>query len=488
MRIRNRKLLFLFYSTCALLFFSSSTTFSQEKLGIANSNYSSTNSIYLNPSSSVDSRTFAQLNLVGANLFSITNQMYLPQFSVPQLFTGYDKQPVIIDSKAKKYFYGNVSLDGPALVISHSRIGLGLFARGRGVMDMRKVPYQLTQLFLPGSVLPDEAPDHAELNSRNAKISTMFWAEYGLNLAMMAKKRNGLLITAGGNLKYLTGIQMFYANMTRINGYIQDTLIDIDTLRGKVRSSQAGWGTGNGYGADLGITFRRALNSDTEYEGYFVHSTKSRCVKLDYLYKLGISLLDLGYINFNEETFKANLKGSTYVPNYNNVESTDSLIQVDFDTTIQRDIPIKATLPTALSVQLDMNTTHHTYLNVTLVKNLIHPGFTGVQRANLLAITPRYETKWLEVALPLTFHRFYYPHLGFAFRFRTFVLGTDNLFPLFIKRDTRVINVYFSLGISLFRNPACKEKRSKVKKVKTVKRVTAECPKFGKKKKKFLIF
>jgi len=33
----------------------------QEKLGISNSNYSSTNSIFLNPSSSVDSRTYMQL-------------------------------------------------------------------------------------------------------------------------------------------------------------------------------------------------------------------------------------------------------------------------------------------------------------------------------------------------------------------------------------------------------------------------------------------
>lgn len=464
------------------------SAFAQEKLGIANSNYQSTSSIFLNPSSSVDSRTFGQLNLIGFNAFMATNQMYLPKFSVPRLFTGYNEQPVVIDTKVKKYLYGNFTLDGPALVISHSRVGFGLFARGRFEVDMRKIPYQLTEPFLPGGVLPDHAPATAKLNLRNAKISSMAWAEYGLNFAMMAKKHNGLLIAAGGNLKYLTGIQLFYANLSRVKGYIQDPLIDIDELRGKVRSSQPGWATGTGYGTDLGITIRKALKSDTEYEGYFVHSPKSRCVKLDYLYKLGISILDLGYINFNEETFKASLKGDTYISNYNNVNNADSLIQADFDTTIERDVPIKATLPTALSVQLDMNTTHHTYLNVTLVKNLIHPSFTGVQRANLLAIAPRYETKWIEVAMPLTFHRFYYPHLGFSFRLRTFVIGSDNIIPFFMQKNTRVVSFYFNLGISLFRNPACKEKKSKTKKVKTVKRATAECPKFGKKKKKFGIF
>ena len=64
-----------------ILFLGSSFTcsFSQEKLGIANSNFHPTSSIFLNPSSSVDSRTFAQLNLIGLNAFMVTNQMYLPQ-------------------------------------------------------------------------------------------------------------------------------------------------------------------------------------------------------------------------------------------------------------------------------------------------------------------------------------------------------------------------------------------------------------------------
>ena len=461
--------------------------FSQEKLGIANSNYHSTSSIFLNPSSSVDSRVFAQLNLIGLNAFMITNQMYLPNFSMPKLITGYHEQPVIVPDRKNNYLYGNFSLDGPALVISHSKVGFGLFARGRLEVDMRKIPYQITKLFLPGGFDTTVVPDAVDFNVRNAKISTMSWAEFGINFAGMVKERNGLLITAGGNFKYLAGINLFYANLSRFNGYMKDTLIDVKSLKGKIRTSQPGWATGKGFGTDLGITIRRALKSDTEYEGYYVHSPRSHCDCYDYLYKLGISLLDLGYINFNETTFKAAIRGSTYIPNYNNVSSADSLIQADFDTTIERDVPFKAALPTALSVQLDMNTTHHTYLNVSLVKNLIHPRITGIQRANLLAITPRYETRWIEVAMPLTFHRFYNPHLGFAFRIRSFVLGTDNILPYFMTKKTRVVSVYFNLGISLFRNPACRKKRHHTKKQKTEKRATAECPSFGKKK-RFKIF
>src|SRR4051812_35952878 len=100
----------------------------QEKLGIANSNYQSTSSIFLNPSSSVDSRTFIQFNLIGLNAYAYTNQVYMPDFSIPRVLTGYNHQPAIITTNSKKFLYGNFSVDAPALVISHRRIGIGLFA------------------------------------------------------------------------------------------------------------------------------------------------------------------------------------------------------------------------------------------------------------------------------------------------------------------------------------------------------------------------
>jgi hypothetical protein len=308
----------------------------------------------------------------------------------------------------------------------------------------------------------------------------MTWLEYGLNFGMMVHKHNGNLLTAGGNFKYLNGLNLFYANLNRFNGYIQDTLIDIKELRGNIRSSQFALGAGKGFGLDAGISYRRAYNSEVEYEGYYVHSTKSNCVCLDYLYKASLSLLDLGYIKFKEQTTKGNVDGSLYVPNYNDAGPADSLIEANFKTTIAKEVPVTAVLPTGLSAQLDMNMTHHVYLNVTAMKSVIHASMTGVQRANFISVTPRFETRNFEAALPLTFHRFLYPQLGFAFRIRSFVLGFDNLFPLFLPKKTYGVNVYFNIGISMFRGPGCKPKRTKTKPQKVRKWVTGNCPKFGK--------
>jgi hypothetical protein len=467
-------------SVIILLSTFSTSVFSQEKLGIANSNYSSTNSIFLNPSSSVDSRTFIQMNLIGANAYLMTNSAYLPAFSLWRAVGGgYKEKPVILTNNQKNFFYGNFALDAPAVVVSHRRIGIGIFARGRAEIDIRRIPYQLTSILVP-LITNSITATVADFDLKNVKISNMSWAEYGLNFGTMIKKRNGLLITAGGNIKYLTGINLFYANMGRFNAYMKDTLIDIKNLKGKVRVSQPKWSSGKGVGIDFGITYRRALKSETEYEGYYVNSKRSNCQHIDYLYKLGFSLLDLGYINFASKTYKANVDGSLRIPNYNNAGPVDLLIQNGFRTTVKRNVPIKATLPTALSAQLDLNMSHHFYLNGTIIKSIIPASVIGVQRANLISVTPRYERRQVEVAIPITFHRFLYPQLGLAFRFRSFVLGFDNVFPLFYAKNTYGLNAYFNLGISLFRNPACRTKQYRKKKEKTQKRATTDCPKFGK--------
>jgi len=470
------------FSVITLLVISLTHVFSQEKLGIANSNYSSTNSIFLNPSSSVDSRTFIQMNLIGANAYLITNSAYLPDFSIWRAASGYHEKPFLVTNNRKKFFYGNFSLEGPAVVLSHRRIGIGFFVRGRAEIDIRRIPYQLTNILLP--LIKDSViPTAADFDLRNIKISNMSWTEYGLNFGAMIKKRNGLLITAGGNIKYLTGINLLYANLDRINAYMKDTLIDIKKLKGEVRIAEPDWGgTGNGIGMDLGITYRRALKSETEYEGYYVNSKKSNCQHIDYLYKIGLSLLDIGYINFKTRTYKAGIDGSFYIPNYNNSESFPSLIQYELEIPVERNSPIMASLPTGLSAQLDINMSHHFYLNGTIVKNILPASSIGVQRANLISITPRYERRQVEVAMPLTLHRFIYPQLGFAFRFRSFVLGTDNIFPFVIANNTYGLNLYFNLGISLFKNPACRVKHHRQKKEKTKKRSTADCPKFEKRK------
>jgi hypothetical protein len=426
----------------------------QEKLGISNSNYSSTNSIYLNPSSSVDSRTYMQLNLVGANLFAMTNIAYLPKFSFWSLKNSGSLESIQLSGiKLKKYFYAAGELNALAFVISKRNYGAGFFVRARSVADAKNIPYELTDYLLNQNTNSSKA-QNSDLNLKNVKFSNMSWVEYGLNFGMMVKKLKTDMLTVGGSARYLTGINLAYGNLESLKGTIRDSATKIDEMSGKLRFNQPGWNTGKGFGIDIGVTYKKMLSS---VDAYFANSKLSNCKYIDYKYKIAATLRDVGYLRFTKNTSTANFDAQGNTSDRNDT-AYKSYLNLNFNSTSKTNVPIWATLPTVLSIQGDYNFGNHFYVNATIVKNIIPTKWVGVQGANLLSVCPRYEFKNFEVAMPLTFQRFIYPQLGLAFRVRTFVLGFDNLFPLFLKKNTYGLNVYFSIGISLFNNPACKIK------------------------------
>jgi hypothetical protein len=442
------------HSVLALLISSFLISKSQEKLGISNSNYSPTNSIYLNPSSSVDSKTYMQLNLAGVNAFYFSNIAYLPWLSVWRLkrHPGEIQLPKISSIKLKKFLYANVGIDGPAFVMSKRNYGAGIFVRARSVVDMRGIPYELTNSFLlkdPSSGIPKED----KINLKNIKASSMTWVEYGLNYGMIIKQEKRKLITLGANLKYITGINIFYANIKNMQGYYNDSIIQVDKIDGVLRYNTQAWGSGKGWGLDIGATYKKMLKP---VDSYYPHSKLSNCDIIDYKYKLAVSLRDMGYIRFTKGAQKGDFNASGYFRKYGN--ATEDQVKTDLNLNFAPG-NVLATLPTNLSVQFDWNLENHVYLNGTIVKSLLPHSLTGVQSPNLISLCPRFEFKQFELAMPLTFQKFLYPQLGFAFRLRSFSMGFDNLFPLlFMKPKTYGVGVYFNLAISLFRNQACKVK------------------------------
>jgi hypothetical protein len=435
-----------------LLVFISASLRAQEKLGITNSNYSSTNSIYLNPSSSVDSKTYMQLNLVGANVFFFNNIGYLPWFSIWRLkrHPGEIQFPKIDNSRFKKFLYANAGVDGPAFVMSKGKFGAGIFVRARSVADLKRVPYQIIGMAL-GDNPYTNYQSSGSVNLRNVKSSNMTWVEYGVNFGMIVKQEQRDQLAFGGSLRYLTGINIFYGNVTRMKGSYTDSTVNVDEISGRLRYNEPAWNTGRGVGLDIGATYKKMLRP---IDNYNPHTKQSNCTTVDYKYKIAASLRDVGYIRFTKGGIKTNWNASG---SYNSTtDTTRPQLETDLNLTTTPG-NILATLPTNLSVQFDWNFENHIYLNGTVVKNLVPNRLTGVQSPNLISLCPRLEFKQFEVAMPLTFQRFVYPQLGFAFRIRSFVLGYDNKIPLLLmKPRTYGLGVYFNLGISLFKNPACR--------------------------------
>ncbi len=427
--------------------------FSQERLGISNSNYSPTNSIYLNPSSTVDSRTYMQINMAGLNAYVKTNMGYIPSFSLRNLATV--AEPIQKETVRKQFLHAGGSVEGLSFTISKRDYGAGFFIRARSVIDTRRVPFELSTMMLRGSFFNSSSNvDIVGRDFSNAKFSTMTWVEYGLNFGKMIKRSRNTLITLAGNLKYNIGINMAYADLIRFKSYnYGGASLGVDELKAVYKQTDFLWKAGRGFGLDIGFTYKKMLDY---IESYYANSTRSNCKYVDYRYKIGLAMRDAGYIRFtkgNPTIIKA--EGSGFM-NPNTQDTTfASALQVSFNSTTQNPNAIWSSLPTALTGQFDYNVDNYLYLNVSVIKNLVPNRLTGVQSQDLISFCPRYEFMQFEAALPLTFQRFVYPQIGLALRYRSFVIGVDNIIPVIVKVNTNGLGVYCSLAISLFRNPAC---------------------------------
>jgi hypothetical protein len=455
-----------------LLFFFLTLIFrGQDRLGISNSNYASTHSIRLNPSSSVDSRTYMQMHLAGVNVYAKSNFAYLPNFNYRKAFQA-DHFEKSSEGVVKKFLYATASTDALSFVISKRMYGAGFFIRGRNVTDMRRVTYEMAGALLEGQGFSLYNRDLLGQKFKNAKLSSMTWMEYGVNFGGMIKREQDILVTFGGNLKYNTGINILYTNIQEFDSYNDGARsFGVNKLEAKVLRNQAAWNSGKGFGLDLGVTYKIM---EGYVDKYYANSVRSNCDYVDYKCKIGLSMTDLGYIRFKKGTSETRVNGSGHFDPSRSDTSFFGALQYNFNSTTVEGKPILASLPTAVSGQIDWNFDNNIFLNITGIKNLVPTTATGVQGSDLVSVCPRVEFKKLEVALPLTFQKFIYPQLGLAVRYRTIVLGIDNVVPLVLTRNTSTIGIYFSIGASIFRNPACGGGAWSV----------SDCPKSTKSKKK----
>jgi hypothetical protein len=208
---------------------------------------------------------------------------------------------------------------------------------------------------------------------------------------------------------------------------------------------------GGGFGLDVGITYKRLLNYHQEQ--YF--NTLCAQPYEDYLYRIGVSLIDIGGIRFNNNAVKMNIDNrSSYWNNINkmNFSSVDQFLDTlsyqFYGDTVSAYTGDKFTmwLPSALSVQFDYHLTKHWFLNSSLIY-----GFpmskSSIVRPSELSVTPRFETSIFEFSMPFSLYDWKLPRLGLALRVYGITVGTDKLGGFFSYSNFTGLDFYFSIKL-----------------------------------------
>jgi Family of unknown function (DUF5723) len=477
----------------------------QQWLGISGSNYAGTNSVYNNPANLADSRYKLYINLVSNDLFFANNYMgWNAPYSVLQLLTNTAAQEfrnaknVIIFkntyydiNKGGEPFHANLldDLRGPSAVFTiNDKHSVGLLTRVRTITNFNGVSEPLAEVIRLGT--DTLSLKNKPFNLSGTSLNLNSYAEIGLSYGQVLKDEDEDFIKVGMTLKRVVGIYSSHINIQEADYEIVDDPTDLTlppnrkkqilrinnlkadygyTTEGAYKNAKASpsWvlgseSAGAGWGVDVGIVYEYRPDN----RKYFYR--EKGVVKLDpsknkYEFRIGVSLLDIGGISYNNPNYVRNWKVDVSNKTFNSndvsmINGSDDAYKRINQTIGLDDLNsqnnFSTGLPSSFQINLDYHIRDKFYVNSLWVQGLRSSQSMSMKMPSSLSVTPRWEGKWFEVAMPFVlFDNYNAFAFGIAGRVGPLFLGTDNLGSFMNLNRPRSTDIYFGLSIPIFRKP-----------------------------------
>jgi len=475
---------FLRFLVFLCLAISAETLRGQEMLGIMNSSYSGITGATLNPAVTVTSPYYFDVNLLAGDVFFENNYLYLAKeeyrFSRflsknPDFPThGLDNSMIAYDyfNEKNKNAYANLRILGPSFALTMGRSSFGIVSGTRMVMSTRNMPFDIAKFIFEKLEYPPQYNINYK-HTRNIYNAEMAWAEVGFNYSYVLKQLNSDYWAAGITVKALKGYAGSYMFGDNEDYMVKDSLIFVYSFTGEVGYSlpldyqtngyiRDPFFRGKGMGVDIGVIYEKKKKGSLS-DG----QSKKLCSQTYtlYDYKIGISILDIGRVRFTENAEKLVFGGvpvnwqptTGYTVNsVRDVTDTLSMMFYGNKTDLIQGHEISVGLPTALSVQADINYYKNWYFSSTLVLPLQFSK-TGLRRPALLGFAPRYQTARFEASMPITLYDWSKPRIGLSARFLGFFAGTEKISGFFHFKDFTGLDFYAGVRLSL-RKGHCRNK------------------------------
>jgi hypothetical protein len=458
----------------------------QERLGISNSVYAGINGVWINPSNIAGSPFKIDINIVTAHTFIDNNYDYLYKANLPVLLKNYKSvinsyneynvshafmSKIMVYDKynsADKNVYQSLLLQGPSVLLSYKDWGFAFITGFRQGLSAINVAPKLAKVAFEGMTYHTLSRQYIDIP--DFRINSAAWMELGLSAARIIKLKKDKILKAGITFKYLLGFSGAYIhNKSSVIYYPNDNDMDfyfVNADYGHAIPPSKPEIVGSGQSVDLGITFMKFFVPKLkEFHQYYYkegEGCRNDCNPnpwLLYKWKLGFSLLDIGYIRFNRDakTYVFTDASSAW---YNFAHwSPGSLDNFDRDLNAHfspasslrpQASSFISLMPMAACATYDLQLlTSGFYLNSTIIQRLPHFNTPGIDRENSLSLTPHYDYTHFGAALPFILYQYKYPRIGLCFRFgNNLIIGTDKL-GCFLNNKLTGMDLYFSLKINI---------------------------------------
>jgi len=450
------------------------TASSQSFIGYGYDNYSGVNSIILNPGMLAGSKYKVNVNIISVSAYAGNNayeldrkKLFSLKFDHMSEGDGYYKSA----NKDYKYMYLNTDILGPSAMFNiDKKDAIGIITRVRSLGNVFNLSDPVFRLL--GET--DPAFYNTDIFNRSLQVKTMAFAEVGLSLGRILMQNDHSLFKIGITGKYISGISYGSLSTGQVNVNIDpsNTIFNLQAdvnARYSPNLDNLGDGgsikdaltkqTGKGWGLDVGMVYEWRPKGD------------------NYKLRLGLSLTDLGSVNYDNSP---NGKIYTVTADGHNTSELQKVSNETFDQYFNRlqtaglvtskgnSSKINAKLPTAVHVNGDYNIYKKLFINADVMINTVaNTNQVTPNYVTNFTVTPRLEKKWFSIYSPVSYNANGQLTWGAGARMGPLFVGSGSVLSSLFKNRIQHADVHIGLTIPIFQHSKEDEKKKKKDKDKT---------------------
>lgn len=418
----------------------------QSYIGHTIDNYAGVHALTYNPAFVVDSRMRADVNLVSASSFLGSDYFGINVSNVLEAEDGFEfDSEVEKNPKDDNKFFLNADVLGPSFMFNLTpKSSIGVITRARAFFNVTNINGELYESLVDGF----DMEQSFDFQNQDLAGTAHVWAEIGLVYGRILLDNRNNFLKAGATVKYLQGAGGLYVNSPQLQGTYNANLQTLSTSGSLSYGSTVDFDNddidfenlSSGFGIDLGLVY------EWRPDGSVSLSRKQNKYKL----KLGVSVTDLGSINYEESTTTTYLLDNFVDANEFEENDVETALEENYlgDETLE-DVSIK--LPTALNFLADYHMYKKFYLSLqgSLAMSDSSESLSN-SIINTVTLSPRLETKWFSFYSPISLRQYDGLAWGAGFRLGTLTVGSGSILTNLIAQETKTTDIYVGLKVPIY--------------------------------------
>ncbi|WP_418636579.1 DUF5723 family protein [Winogradskyella sp.] len=422
-------------------------SFGQSYVGHSIDNYSGIQGVIYNPSSIVGSNLRVDVNLVSASVFGGSDYFGINASDIINSNGSFDfEEDSEKFSSNSNNFFLNADIVLPSFMFNLTKkSSIGIVTRARANFNINNINGELYE------VIADDfnSDEDFDFDSKNLNGTVHAWAEIGLAYGRILMEKPNHILKGGVTLKYLQGAGSVFMSSPGLQGnYVAST--ETLTTQGVLN-----YGTSqdfdnddidfsnltSGFGLDIGFTYQWYKERENDDLPTY---------KDPYKLKVGVSVTDIGSINYDNSTVNSyDLDATVNTANYE--DDVEDFLDSNY-ATVETNKAAKINLPTALHLLIDYRLTKKWFVSAQADLSMVKKGSElSTSVLNTVTMAPRLETKWFSFYAPLSFRQYGDVSFGGGIRLGPLTVGSGSVFTNLLSDSSKTTDVYLGVKIPLYR-------------------------------------